>query len=147
MDKIKQRAISLKRKYRTSCPFDICKEMGIPVIKRELPENIKGIFYKCLKNYIIILNSDLDYEESRITAAHELGHLLLHGATNSFQLQQTSDIFLNKMEKQADYFASCLLIDEDSFELCDKSDGMTLNDIAYANRVPVYFAQLYSHMI
>lgn len=147
MDKIKKKAQNLKRKYDTDNPFEICEEMGIHTIYRELPDNVNGFYLQILKNYIIILNDNLSYEQSRITAAHELGHIILHGGTNSFQISSLTDISVEKLEKQADYFASCLLIDNESIIPCDENECMTVDDIACANRVPIYFAELYTHML
>lgn len=147
MDKIKKKAQSLKRKYGTDNPFDICKEMGIHIMYRELPDNVNGLFFQFLKNYIIILNDSLTYEQSRVTAAHELGHILLHGGTNSFQISSYTNIPVEKLERQADYFACCLLIDSESVSPYDEADCLTVGDIACANRVPVYFAELYTHML
>lgn len=147
MDKIMQKALNLKKKYKTSCPFDICREMDIKILHRDLPDSVNGFYFRLLKNCIIILNDSLGYEESRVTAAHELGHILLHGGTNSFQISTFTDIPVEKLERQADYFACCLLIDAESLCTSDSEDCLTVSDIACANRVPTYYAELYTHLI
>lgn len=146
MDKIKQKARSLKKKYGTNDPFRICSELDVTVYYGDLPENVNGFFFKYFKNHIIVLNDTLSYEQRRITAAHELGHILLHGATNTFQLSAYTNLSVEKLEKQADYFASCLLIDDETMNYNNYSDSeaVTVNNIAQINRVPQYFVELYS---
>ena len=55
-----------------------------------------------MKNYIIIINENLPYEDQRVTAAHELGHIILHGKTNSFQLTECTDIPIERLENEID---------------------------------------------
>lgn len=145
MDKIKQKAQSLKKKYSTSSPFEICEELGITLFYAELPESVKGLFFKLFKNYIIIVNEDLSYEECRVTVAHELGHILLHGSTNSFQLSTFTNLSVEKLEQQADYFASCLLIDEEEIESACYGSSFTMSDVASISRLPISLVQLYAN--
>ncbi len=144
MDKIKQKARNIKKKYATTSPFDICEEMGITLFYSDLPETVNGLFFKCLKNYVIIVNEALSYEECRVTVAHELGHILLHGSTNSFQLSTYTDLSVEKLEQQADYFASCLLIDEQEIESAYYGSPITMSDIASISRLPVSMVELYA---
>lgn len=143
MDKIKRRAESIKNKFSTSDPFTICEEMGISLFYSDLPQTVNGLFFKCLKNYVIILNDSLSFEECRVTAAHELGHIVLHGTTNSFQLTEYTDIPISKLEQQADYFASCLLIDEQELEHNYCGTPLSVEDIASISQLPESLVKLY----
>lgn len=143
MDKIKRRAENLKKRFSSSDPFRICEEMGISLFYTDLPSTVNGLFFKCLKNYIIIVNDSLSFEECRVTVAHELGHILLHGGTNSFQLSMYTDIPISKLEQQANYFASCLLIDEDELTHDYCGSALSVEDIASISRLPESLVQLY----
>ncbi len=59
----------------------------------------------------------------RFNLAHELGHLLLHaGVENIFELN--NNVYKNKLEKQANQFASNLLLPENSYRDYLISTGM-----------------------
>lgn len=145
MEYIKKRADTIKKKYRTSCPFELCESMGITVLRFDLPENVNGFYYKYLKNYIIIINENLEYDSARVTAAHELGHILLHNTTNTFQLIENTDIPLQRLENEADYFASCLLIDENELKSSYTDQTLTASDIAAISGIPEKLVKLYAH--
>lgn len=144
MKNVKAKAEYLKRKYCTSCPFELCDLLGINVFYYELPDCVNGFFFKCMKNYIIIINESLSVEQRRVTAAHELGHIVLHGTTNSFIMESCTDLPVERLENEADYFASCLLIDEE--ELLSDYCGSTLSysDVASISRLPEHMVRLYA---
>lgn len=61
----------------------------------------------------ILLSSDKgNYFRSRFDLAHEIGHIVLHRFIKTFDINHLKDI-----ESQANYFASCLLLPEESFSL------------------------------
>jgi Zn-dependent peptidase ImmA (M78 family)/DNA-binding XRE family transcriptional regulator len=63
---------------------------------------------------IAVNRNGMSVERQIFTAAHELGHLLLH--RDSYSVNQSHDLILDtKQEREADVFASHLLISEDSF--------------------------------
>lgn len=144
MKEIRRKVDYLKKKYGTSCPFEICEAMGINIFYFDLPDCVNGLFFKYFKNYIIIVNPELCYEECRVTVAHELGHIILHDTTNSFQLMVNTDIPIQRFENEADFFASCLLIDEKEIrsEYCGCS--LTVRDIACISRLPESMVELYA---
>ncbi|MBQ1517910.1 MAG: ImmA/IrrE family metallo-endopeptidase [Clostridia bacterium] len=145
MEYIKKRADSIKKKYHTQCPFEICEYMGIKVLRFDLPDSVNGFYYKYLKNYIIIINANLEYEKAKVTAAHELGHILLHNTTNSFQLMENTEIPIQRLENEADFFASCLLIDETEIKQSYTDQTLTAGDIASISGVPENMVKLYAH--
>ena len=145
MREIQRKVNNLKKKYNTSCPFEICDKMGINIFYFDLPNCVNGLFFKSFRNYIIIVNSELCYEDCRVTVAHELGHIFLHNTTNSFQLTVNTDIPIQRLENEADYFASCLLIDENEIrsEYCGCS--LTVRDIACISKLPESMVKLYAN--
>lgn len=145
MRDIQQKANNLKKKYGTACPFELCEKMGINIFYFDLPDCVNGLFFKYFKNYIIIVNSGLCYEDCRVTVAHELGHIILHNTTNSFQISVNTDIPIQRLEKEADYFASCLLIDENEIKSEYCGNSLTVRDIASISRLPESMVILYAN--
>lgn len=145
MRDIQQKANNLKKKYGTACPFELCEKMGINIFYFDLPDCVNGLFFKYFKNYIIIVNLGLCYEDCRVTVAHELGHIILHNTTNSFQLSVNTDIPIQRLEKEADYFASCLLIDENEIKSEYCGNSLTVRDIASISRLPESMVILYAN--
>ena len=47
--------------------------------------------------------------EKRFTCAHELGHALLHPNVNTPFLRENTFLSINKLEREANLFAPCLL--------------------------------------
>ncbi len=116
------------KKYGTSDPFEICDRMDIKVIRQELPDNVNGFFVKILKNYVIILNESCPHEFSRFVLAHELGHIIIHGGTNSIDMRLNTNLCVEKHERQADCFAGCLLLKYSG--LCnDAIDGQVTSEM------------------
>lgn len=144
LKKIKAKAEYLKKKHRTSCPFELCDALGINIFYYELPVSVNGLFFKCMKNYIIIINENLSYEQRRVTVAHELGHILLHSTTNSFLLESCTDLPIERLENEADYFASCLLIDEDQLRSDYFGCSLSYSDVASISRLPEHMVRLYA---
>lgn len=106
----------LKRKYRESDPFRLCKAMGILVIPAALgtgPDAIKGFFMECHRIRTITVNSDLPPIIQKIIVAHELGHAVLHKkcgvrAFHEVGMFDESSV----MEKEANLFAAELLLED-----------------------------------
>ena len=71
-------------------------------------------FYQYLKrNHVIYLDSDLKYEEKKMVLAHELGHALMHKKINAIFLDTRTFLKTSYYEKDADTFATMLLISDD----------------------------------
>lgn len=101
------KAVALARKFNTSNPFCICKNMGIPIEYINVENPLGDTIY--LDNTPVILLSNTIEEESKkyIVCAHELGHVVLHnGIQNYYLLNRTTK---RKMESEADRFANGLL--------------------------------------
>ena len=124
-------------KYNTTDAFELCEYMGISVIKQELPKSVNGFFVKIMQNYVIIINDSCSYEKSKFIVAHELGHIILHGDTNSIDLRSNTNLCVEKLEKQADYFAGYLLIKEHELDVDNGCDiQMTSKNVAMLTGIP-----------
>lgn len=103
----------LIQRYKTKNPIDLAKSMGIIVIFEPLGE-INGYFNTAFRQKIIHVNSELSYHKQLFTAAHELGHALLHPHANTPFLRESTFFSVNKLEIEANKFAVDFLIsDED----------------------------------
>ena len=64
--------------------------------------------------FIMLTDNAESAVRRRFNVAHEIGHILLHGDIESIH-EYTSQELKNIIEKQANYFASCLLLPENGF--------------------------------
>lgn len=109
----------LVRKFGTRNPYKIAKEMNIVVIFEPLGE-INGYFTTVFRQRQIHINCDLSEQQKLFTAAHELGHAVLHPKANTPFLKGSTFFSVNKLEKEANLFAISLLISDD--DLKDAND-------------------------
>lgn len=107
--KIRKKVKSLIRKYNTNNPFELAEHLGIKVIFEPLG-SINGYYNKQLRMKQIHINNELEYHMQTFTAAHELGHALLHPNANTPFLRNYTGFNMNKYEIQANKFAMELLI-------------------------------------
>ncbi|MFP3398794.1 ImmA/IrrE family metallo-endopeptidase, partial [Brevibacterium sp. SIMBA_078] len=68
-------------------------------------------FYEEENHYLIHVNEKFNYE--KLVIAHELGHFFLHKNVNTFKLANCSSVLENKLEHQADVFASEILLTDE----------------------------------
>ena len=96
---IKLRVKNLVKKTGTANPLEIAAMLRIPVAYTELPDKIRGYLVRPVRRKTI---------EIYIVVAHELGHALMHGATNTFH---ADTIFYSRSrdEFEANLFALYLL--------------------------------------
>ncbi len=135
MNKIEHNVRQLINRYKSADPFFICEKMEILIVDKDLPSSINGFTVTIDKLPFIVLNTSLDYYNRRFTAAHELGHIILHGTTNTIKLSINTSFCVSKFEKEADSFAARLLL---ALEL-DETEGMesiTSDDISKLTHIP-----------
>jgi Zn-dependent peptidase ImmA (M78 family) len=109
MQDIKSVVEKIKRKYKTSEPFELCSLMGITVLYSDLG-SIRGIYQYKYKKRMIHINCNLDSYLKRQVCAHELGHAVLHRKTNTVFLDAFTYLPVEKVEIEANIFAAELLI-------------------------------------
>jgi Zn-dependent peptidase ImmA (M78 family) len=66
------------------------------------------------RNKKIFINASDPPKRQLFTVAHEIGHILLEGAQEDY-IDYRRNSLPDKKEKEADYFAGCLLMPEDIF--------------------------------
>ena len=136
---IKNKALSIKKIHITNNPELITKYLGIEILYRKYKKQM-GAFIIINKTPFIFLKEDLSYEEKQIVLAHEIGHFILHK-------KLLKDIFIlrdfslfskreNEIEKEANIFASYLLIDEKQLiEL--KKQNLSAKEISKALKINI----------
>ena len=124
---IKNYVAKLIKRYGTSDPFSLAKELNIVVLSVPLGE-LKGFYMYLKKNRTIFINSDIEnIEQRRVVLAHEIGHALLHTKINCYFMQKNTFLNTSKYEIEANRFAAELLIPD---ELIRENPGMTALQIA-----------------
>lgn len=115
--------------------------LNIALFYPELPPSTKGVCYEVSGRKIILINSNLDENEKRYVCAHELGHAILHPKLN-YSFLATETLFSpQKIEREADIFASELLISDDTFSLSE-FEHMSYKQIASFLLVPEHLVML-----
>jgi Zn-dependent peptidase ImmA (M78 family) len=115
-------------KFQTRNPFEIARYLNIEVLFEQLG-NIKGYYNKAFRQKMIHLNQNLEYDDSKQTCAHELGHAVLHTESNTPFLRANTLFPIGKYEREADYFAVNLLYSDNDIAEYSK---YSVPDIAVA---------------
>lgn len=105
---IEHKVLSLVRKFGTSNPYKIAKELDINLLEADLGE-VKGYYTKIRRIKFIFINENLSKNEKIFTMAHELGHAVLHYNTSTPHLLSMKYRYTSKIESEADEFASILI--------------------------------------
>lgn len=113
--------------YKTRDVYELIDGLEITLIKKQLPRNKKGRFFRDLfGNEFIFISDDLSPDEEKIVLAHELGHLILHTHLSTSYYSENHLQVKSKIEIQANKFAAELLI-PDNVEIYE---GMTTKQLA-----------------
>ena len=90
-------------------PFELLNKKNV-VITFSKFDNLEGILLYDLNKSVVSINVDKPITRQRFTAAHELGHMMLHTKlkTDKFICPISDD--KTDIEKEADVFASNLLM-------------------------------------
>ena len=129
---IKNLVLNLRKKYKTNNPLEIIREMDIEYFEHPF-RKFNGYYEFILGKPYICINSNISDKQKIITAAHELGHALLHPRLNTIFLCNNTLAVKGKYERQANTFAAELLLDDNIFE---EYYGHTIDYIAKCEGVP-----------
>lgn len=105
----------LIEKFQTRDPIVIARGMDIHVLYEELGR-INGYYNEIGDLKFIHINNSLSEEQQIFTAAHELGHSILHERTNVLFLHAFTHERTGRMEHEANLFATYLLISDEEVE-------------------------------
>ncbi len=118
---INEKLASLVQTHETRDPFKIAKERNIILLEEDLGE-IYGYYCKIKRIPFIHINKHLAFETKIFTCGHELGHSVLHPDEKTPQLSKTSIVSECKIEKEANYFATNLLVEPELREYYRKTN-------------------------
>lgn len=128
---MKDKANKIVEFYNSNNVNRIIEHLGIILLKSDLG-SVRGFlqFYK--NRYIIHVNYNIENEsEIDMVIAHELAHYFLHKNMNCFEFNSNSLYFENKVEKEANLFASELLLTDNMLlEEFIYLEGFTIKDIS-----------------
>ena len=99
----------LASKYGTTNPFSLADELGIDVFFCDLG-SVRGFYSRAFRQKAIYINCCLSEQQKQFTAAHELGHAILHPKLNAPFLRGSTLLPISKYEAQANIFAIDLLL-------------------------------------
>ena len=134
---IKDKVNYVIKKYGTRDPFRIAKEKGIMIMYEDLG-SIQGYYTQRFRTKQIHINRNIPHHLQEFTAAHELGHAILHPNESTPFLKNCTFQVVDKLELEANRFAIELLIpDADIKEYSTAS--FTIEQIA---RIYGYTAEL-----
>lgn len=144
MKKIQELARSLVRQYGTSSPFDLCNCLSVDVYRCDLPAQMGGVSFQTqAAGSVILLNEALRGEERRYCCAHELGHVMLHPGLNALTVAGHTSLCVARFEREADFFAACLLIEPSVDEWSECYDPLTADQISCLAGLPLRVTDLW----
>ncbi len=97
-------------------PFVIANALGIRVVHRSYSVDTKGYYLNAQGRQFIVINSNLPSDEQIVIAAHELGHACLHFDLDISFIQEHTLFPVGRYEREANIFASELLISAQMLE-------------------------------
>lgn len=105
----------LIQKYQTRNPVEIAQNLGIIVLYENLG-TINGFYNTAFRQKFIHINRNLPEHKRTFTAAHELGHAILHPRSNTPFMKEMTYLSVDKLEIEANKFAVNLLISDEDLE-------------------------------
>ncbi len=107
-------ALKLIDKYKTRDPFELINALGIELMFDGNFSKLKGFYTVMNRQSYIVINSNLTEEKTKIVAAHELGHHILHKRFASGRVMQEFELYdmTARPEYEANCFAAELLISD-----------------------------------
>lgn len=125
LPQIDEKINKLVKLYQTRDPYRLAKELKILILEEPLGE-IYGYYSMFNQIKIIHINSELSDTEKRVTCSHELGHCIFHPKENTPKLSKNTLVSELKIEKEANYFATHLILDPtiEGFEYMTKYEKL-----------------------
>jgi Zn-dependent peptidase ImmA (M78 family) len=135
MQWIKDIVTGLVETYGTRDINELLDLLEVKIIKKTfINPDVKARLYKDpFGNYYIYLSSDLDEKTRKHILCHELGHILLHNIPCEYYY--SSRVNKDKLEYQANYFASLLLLDINDCDPC-YLEGLSLEQLSSYFEMP-----------
>lgn len=101
-------------------PYDIAKDLDVIVVEQPMAADVSGMLVREPERTLLGINEDHHPHRKRFTAAHELGHLLLHRGRSLIMdtdirvnyRNSVSSLATDREEIEANRFAAALLMPE-----------------------------------
>lgn len=106
---IRLRVANLVKKYDTTDPYCLAKELGITVMVLNLPDSVRGFFVRVLHRKYIVINASLPETSRKVVLCHELGHARLHPDYGYYYTFSGTYFIKSRKEAEANEFAAYLL--------------------------------------
>ena len=125
-----------------TAPVDVleaARRLGVQVFSAKLADKVSGVLlrdpsYGSKSGFVIFVDSDEPSYRQRFTAAHELGHFVLHrdavGERNEDNYLLRSENMSNQQEVEANRFAAVLLMPMDLIEQEMEQGNSTVSGLA-----------------
>jgi Zn-dependent peptidase ImmA (M78 family) len=111
------------------------KEMKITIVYYPLSSRVSGMCTRVNDNIVICINSETSYGRQRFTLAHELYHILYEDKLQRVICEMKLDDEKSDSEKEADMFATYLLIPYDALhQYAEKKNEWSLEDVIEAEQ-------------
>ena len=126
-DYVRKKALTYRRKFNTSDPFELANALGIEVMICDIGSRL-GCYMYMKRSRCIWINERLEGNERLFVMAHEVGHAVLHPKENCYFLRNQT--FLNtRTEQEANAFAAHFLIPDDII-LEARENGYTIDQLS-----------------
>ncbi len=125
-------------------PVDLqaaANELGVYIFSAPLADKVSGVLvkdpsYESPSGFVIFVDESEPAPRQRFTAAHELGHFVLHKASIGDRVEDNyllrSEGMSNRQEVEANRFAASLLMPMDLIEQKMKTGITSVEDLASA---------------
>ncbi|MBG9771370.1 ImmA/IrrE family metallo-endopeptidase [Bacillus inaquosorum] len=138
---IKHKVQKIIKSHKTNDPFKICNIFNISVLYSHLGK-VNGFlqYYEEEDHYLIHVNNS--HKNKSYIIAHEIGHYFLHKNLNTFKLSNCSVILKDKLEQQANIFATELILtDKMLLDALPIIRDLTKENVASYFKVPLFVAE------
>lgn len=124
---------TLVTKHDTNCPIELADKLDITINYTHLGNDTLGLSQVEKRIKIIHINDAVKEENKNFIIAHEIYHILKHDHYNTHFLKRTGFNVVDKLEREANEFATLLLANQ-----FDSScyDTVTSNDIIRECGIP-----------
>ena len=102
------RVKNLVKRYDTSNPYQLAKELNCIVYFIDLPPTVNGFWKRMLRRRTIAINENLPEWKQVAVLCHDLEHVVCHPGYAAFSMGNLSVSNL-QVEREADEFARCLI--------------------------------------
>lgn len=106
---LKLRAKNLVKKYGTSDPYYIARELKFEIVFCDMPYKINGMWRRILRRKYIFIDENLNEWQKKAVLCHELGYFLCHKGYSSYNIAGRTFFQNTRKENEANTFSAELM--------------------------------------